>query len=113
MPAEDCDSCVKPVDPVETLPLMVYTVLASANMVSEPKLFTSSKNGRTYTVYVSRSTLELMSGPRMRIILLSGGAMAAVRYGLMVTVAGLVARLIELDAARLKSNARRCAAVVA
>ncbi len=88
---------------------MVYTVFASLKIDSVPKLSTSSKKGRTYTVYVPAPMLELISGPRTRIGLVSGALVAAVINGLMVTVGGEVAMFTTFEAARLKSMARRTA----
>ena len=56
-------------------------------------------------------TLELIKGPRTRMSFVSEGWMPTVKYGLTVTVAGLVDLSMEFEAARSKSMARRSALV--
>ena len=73
---------------------MVFAVL---KIDTVPRLSTSSWNGRTYTEYVPRIVLELISGPRMRMGLVSAGAIAAVNHGLTTTVGGLVVRSNDVE----------------
>src|ERR1700733_1289323 len=88
-------------------------VFASLNNVIVPKLFTSSKNGRTTTVYVPTFTLELINGPRTRINLLSDAVVEIDIKGLTVTVGGLVVKSTLFDAERSKLAAKRSALLVA
>src|SRR5882757_6523593 len=88
-------------------------VFASLNNVMVPKLLTSSKNGRTTTVYVPAFTLELINGPRTRINLLSDAVVEIETNGLTVTFGGLVVRSTVFDAERSKLRARRSALLVA
>src|SRR5882757_564898 len=88
-------------------------VFASLNNVMVPKLFTSSKNGRTTTVYVPAFTLELIKGPRTRINFLSDAVVETDMNGLTVTVGGLVVKSTLFDAERSMPKARRSALLVA
>src|ERR1700743_2082004 len=88
-------------------------VLGLLNVVRMPRLLISSKNGRTTTGYVAKSTFELMSGPRTRINLVSGAVFDMDMYGFTTTVGGLVVRLTLFDAYKSKFSARRSALLVA
>ena len=76
-------------------------------MVTAPSADARSINGRTFMTKSLEPLCAVTNRPRTRMTVASTGAGVITTNGRTVTVGGVVAVLMEFDAARLKSIARR------